>query len=72
MALITDAQHDSHDALYQCLVDLESELSADETRVARSALLLLLANQVGDLETVREAVALARAAATEARGHAPS
>ena len=72
MALKLDPQIPDADALYQCLVDLDRGLSADETEAARSALILLLANQIEDLETVREAVNLARETAEARSAAAPS
>lgn len=48
------------DDLYRALVDLHRGLDEDECRIVDARLILLLANQVGDLAIVREAIARAR------------
>ena len=65
MPLDLDPQIDEFDELYQALVGLDDGLSDDQAERARSALLLLLAHQTGSLETVREAIDLARKAARQ-------
>ena len=72
MALKLESDPSQLDPLYQALVELEEGLDAEELESARSALLLLLAHHVGDLETVREAMALARTAAREGGTPPPS
>ncbi len=72
MPLKLDSDPAQLDPLYQALVELEEGLDAEELELARSALLLLLAHQVGDLDTVREAMALARTAAREGGSPRPS
>lgn len=51
------------DELYALLVDMHEGLAADESAAASAKLILLLANHVGDLDVVREAVAIARGGA---------
>ena len=63
MTLQLDPQIAELDELYQALVGLADGLDDDQAERARSALLLLLAHQTGSLETVREAIELARRAA---------
>jgi len=60
MRLETNPNIPSPDDFYQQLIDAHAGL--DETRSAalNARLVLLLANHVGDLEALREAIALAR------------
>jgi len=49
------------DDLYAALVELHEGLDAEQSAAASAKLILLLVNHIGDVEVVREAVALARA-----------
>ncbi|AOK28929.1 hypothetical protein WS67_02010 [Burkholderia singularis] len=51
------------DAFYEALIDMHRDLSDDESQRVNAKLILLLANQVGDLDVLREAMALARGGA---------
>jgi hypothetical protein len=48
------------DDVYNALIDMHEGLSVEQSQVADAKLILLLANHVGDLEVLREAIALAR------------
>jgi len=48
------------DAFYAELIELHRDLSDDEARLVDARLILLLANQVGDLALLRQAMAVAR------------
>jgi hypothetical protein len=49
------------DAAYRLIVEAHRGLDDEQSRKLDSALILILANQVGDLAVLREALALARA-----------
>lgn len=50
------------DEFYQALIDAHAGLDDEASAALNARLVLLLANQVGDLDTLREALAVARAA----------
>ena len=49
------------DDFYEALIDSHRGLSDEQSRVVNARLILLLANHVGDLRVLREALAAARA-----------
>ena len=49
------------DDFYEALIDMHRELTDAESQMANAALILLLANHIGDLRILREAIAAARA-----------
>ena len=51
------------DDFYEALIDMHRDLTDEESEMANAALILLLANHVGDLAVLREAIAAARSAA---------
>jgi hypothetical protein len=53
---------DGPDEFYEALIDAHTGLSEAQSAALNARLILLLANQVGDLATLREAIAAARAA----------
>ena len=55
------------DDFYQLLIDAHRDLSADDSARLNARLILLLANHVGDLTVIREAIAQARAGLGDAR-----
>lgn len=59
-ALVREDRVRQPDDLYQLLVDAHRELPPAESRQLDACLVLLLANHIGDLEVVRDAVAEAR------------
>ena len=48
------------DDFYQELIDLHRDLSDEQSALVNAKLILLLANHVGDLQVLREAIAAAR------------
>jgi len=56
------------DDFYQLLIDAHRGLSAGDSARLNARLILLLANHVGDLTVIREAIAQARAGLGEADG----
>jgi len=48
------------DDFYQALIDLHRDLSDAQSELVNARLILLLANHVGDLEVLREAMRRAR------------
>ena len=54
------------DDFYQALIDVHRELSDEQSALVNAKLILLLANHVGDMQVLREALALARADVTQA------
>ncbi len=55
------------DALFQLLVDAHAKLTDEQSARLDAALVLLLANHIGDAAVVREAIAAARASVTAVR-----
>ncbi len=49
------------DDFYQALIDTHRDLSDAQSALVNAKLILLLANHVGDMHVLREALALARA-----------
>ena len=58
--LITDSQFADPDAAYRALVEARRSLSDAEASALDSKLVLILANHIGDLDVLREAIALAK------------
>ncbi len=48
------------DDFYQELIDLHRDLSDDQSAIVNAKLILLLANQIGNLEVLRKAMRAAR------------
>ena len=62
MGLNTQPNIAQPDDFYQALIEAHAGLSEEQSGALNARLILLLANQVGDLETLREAIAAAKAA----------
>ena len=62
MALNTQPNIAQPDDFYQALIDAHAGLTEAQSAALNARLMLLLANQVGDLATLKEAIAEARAA----------
>lgn len=62
MALNTEPNIARPDDFYQALIDAHAGLSERESAALNARLILLLANQVGDVETLKAAIAAAKAA----------
>jgi hypothetical protein len=60
MALNTEANIARPDDFYQALIDAHAGLSEAESAAFNARLILLLANQVGDYDTLRAAIAAAK------------
>lgn len=60
--LRTDPRIDDPDALYAALMEAHRELDAAASRKLDAKLILLLANHIGDLAVLREALAIAQGA----------
>jgi hypothetical protein len=58
--LITASQFASPDEAYVALVEAHAGLDAEASAALNARLVLLLANHIGDLEVLHEAIALAR------------
>ena len=48
------------DEFYQLLIDTHRELTDEQSRLVNARLVLLLANHIGDLRVLREAIVAAR------------
>jgi anthranilate phosphoribosyltransferase len=62
MPLITEPNIGRPDDFYQALIDAHAGLTEAQSAALNARLILLLANQVGDFETLRAAIAAAREA----------
>ena len=60
MALDTQPNIDRPDDFYQALIEAHAGLTEEQSAALNARLILLLANQVGDLDTLRAALAAAR------------
>ena len=49
------------DDFYQALIDAHAGLTEEQSAALNARLVLLLANQIGDLRTLRQTIAAARA-----------
>ena len=58
--LITASQFTDPDAAYVALVDARRGLSEGATAALDARLVLVLANHIGDLDVLRQAIAVAR------------
>ena len=59
--LIVESNIARADDFYEALIDMHRDLTDEESQMANAALILLLANHIGDLDVLREAIAAARA-----------
>jgi hypothetical protein len=64
MALNTEPNIARPDDFYQALIDAHAGLTDVQSAALNARLILLLANQVGDLDTLRAAIAAARDSVT--------
>ncbi|WP_424972347.1 DUF2783 domain-containing protein [Dinoroseobacter sp. S76] len=60
MALVTEPNLPEHDGFYAELLAAHRGLSEQESHALNARLVLILANHVGDLEALREALAMAK------------
>lgn len=61
MKLITEPHISAPDDFYEALIAAHRDLGEDDSRNVNARLILLLANHIGDIEVLREALAAARA-----------
>lgn len=66
MPLITEPHLEAPDDFYEALIDTHRDLNADASHALNARLVLLLANHIGSLEVLKEALAAARASAVVA------
>ncbi|GAA0838673.1 MAG: hypothetical protein CL858_02165 [Cupriavidus sp.] len=59
------------DDFYEALIDMHRDLDDAQSQAVNARLILLLANHIGDFDTLREAMQLARDAAAEPVTAAP-
>lgn len=62
MKLNTDPNIERPDDFYEALIELHRDLTEEQSRQTNARLILLLANHIGDMEVLSEAM---RAAAVE-------
>jgi hypothetical protein len=60
MKLITEIHISTPDDFYEQLLAAHRDLTEDQSRSVNARLILLLANHIGDMEVLREALAAAR------------
>jgi hypothetical protein len=60
MELITSPHIESPDDFYEALIDAHRDLSAEASHALNARLVLLLANHIGSLDVLRQALAAAR------------
>jgi hypothetical protein len=60
MTLETNSRFPDPDLAYRALIEAHRGLSDDESAVLNTRLVLILANQIGDLDVLTEAIALAK------------
>ncbi len=60
MPLNTDPHIARPDEFYQALIDAHAGLTDEQSAALNARLILLLANQVGDLDTLKAAIEAAR------------
>ena len=60
MGLNLNVNIDNPDEFYQELIDMQRDLDEDKVQLMNAKLILILANHIGDKETLSEAMQLAR------------
>lgn len=60
MPLITEPHLERPDDFYQALIDTHRDLGEAESHALNARLVLLLANHIGDLQVLKQALQLAR------------
>lgn len=60
MALKTDINLAAPDDFYETLIEMHRDLSDEQSQLVNAKLILLLANHIGDLTVLREAMQAAR------------
>ena len=62
MDLITTPNLSAPDDFYEALIDTHRDLSAEQSQALNARLVLLLANHIGDLDVLKQALSAARGA----------
>jgi hypothetical protein len=60
-SLTTEPNFSAPDDFYEALIDAHRDLSADQSHALNARLVLLLANHIGSLDVLRDALQAARA-----------
>ncbi|HEV8690684.1 MAG TPA: DUF2783 domain-containing protein [Ideonella sp.] len=60
MKLVTEPNLDAPDDFYEALIDTHRDLSAEQSHALNARLVLLLANHIGQLEVLKQALQAAR------------
>ncbi|AVJ29919.1 MAG: DUF2783 domain-containing protein [Achromobacter sp.] len=63
--LITETNLSAPDDFYEALIDAHRDLTNEQSQELNAALILLLANHLGDLPLLKEALQHARASVTQ-------
>ncbi|HEY0834310.1 MAG TPA: DUF2783 domain-containing protein [Azospirillum sp.] len=58
--LVTENRLASPDDFYESLIDTHRDLSAEQSAMVNAKLVLLLANHIGDMDVLAEAMRIAR------------
>lgn len=58
--LRTESAYEPADLLYEVLIEGHDGLSEEQSAIVNAKLILLMANHIGDLEVIREALQVAR------------
>jgi hypothetical protein len=66
LELNTTANIAAPDDFYESLIDMHRDLSPAQSNAANAALILLLANHIGSIEVLEQAMAIARQDAVQA------
>lgn len=61
-SLITQTNLAVPDDFYACLIDAHRDLTTSQSHAMNAALVLLLANHIGDLDVIKQALTLAHQA----------
>ena len=60
MALNTQPNLTRPDDFYEALIDMHRDLADEQSQLVNAKLILLLSNQIGDMDVLREAMSMAR------------
>jgi predicted LPLAT superfamily acyltransferase len=60
MSLVTTPNLSAPDDFYEALIEVHKDLSQEQSQALNARLILLLANHIGSVEVLREALAAAR------------
>ena len=63
MDLQTESQFPNADDFYEALIETHRDLDVEQSHALNARLILLLANHIGSIDVLREALAAARASA---------